>query len=208
MPQLSQMIEQILPILNYYTESADVEILTKTVRQLVNMIEVTNEQNMQLIANDEIVKKLTDFIKNTYVPLKINALSAFIEIASKSTEQRKTFIEYNLLEAFLVLSKNLDPYIQNRFMDYLCKILAFEEISTKSIIDAQLLPNIKENLRSEELQMKTFSARAICSLLSRSSANCLIQIIQADIITALCETIGEASDTPELNKVRAYNLDN
>lgn len=199
-PPPFQMIEQILPILHYYAESTDVKALTKTVRQLINLIEISNEPSMQLIISDSIVLKVIDLIKNSYVPLKMNSLRALVKIASKSQEQRKIVLGASLLKNLKILLNNADRSIHRRTMDCMCQILEFKEISTKSIAD--LLPIIIKNLTDDEFQMQIYAADAIRSLLSRSSRDYYFEFIVENALTTLCDLIERGNF--ELRKVKSF----
>lgn len=199
-PPPSQMIEQVFPILHLMMENMDVNILTRTVKLLICLMKVSNQQDMQFVSDGVIVLKLNNLMLNDHALLKLNALRAVVEIAYRLTEHRKLLLDFNLLQHFSTLLTDTNGDVRKKSMFSLSRFLEFEETSSKAVNDGRLLPIIREILISNEFQMKVYAASAVRNILSGSNEEYLKKLVQADVISPFCELI--ELDATEITKVR------
>lgn len=181
-------------------QKTDLNTLNQTVKLLIGLMEVSNQQDIHLVVCDEIISKLNDFIINRCAPLKLTALSALIEIATRSTEKRQFVLNLDLLQPFSTLLTDTDRDIRKKSMLCLSRLIEFEETSTSAVLNAQILSYIRENLIFDDRRIKKYTARVVYNLLSGSNEECLAKLVYNDVITPFCELI-ELDDT-ETTKVR------
>lgn len=203
-PPPPQAIIQILPVLIHLMQNSDVNILNWTLKLLIGLLEVSNQQDLQLVACDEIIFKLNDFIVNRCALLKVSALYALIDIATRSTEKRQLVLDFNLLQPFSTVLTHRDRDIREQSVISFSRLVEFKEMSTNAFLNSQILSYIRKNLIFDDRRINKYTARVVHSVLSRSNEECLTKLVLADVISPFCELIN--LDDPETTKVSFATL--
>lgn len=186
--QSMENLQMVYPALRFLiTNSNKTKILINSILAMKSLIEHNNEYVLKLI-NDGVVpyliKKLKDSTSST-VSLDRAVCNILFNIAPRADEQ----LQFNIISNFSEIMNHSDRSIRSGAVQCLAKMAAGSYSSRQIIMEAQLLPDIFENLSTSDSKTQKQTKALFTDLISNADQNQTKKLFGVKVINALCSLI-------------------
>lgn len=187
-PPHINVINQIIPALQYLMQCSDLPVLTDTTWAVSYITELGHDY-CQLVIDSGLAAQMTPLLTHKDLKIQTAAIRALGSIVTGNEEQTQAVIDAGALPLLLVLLKENKDRVVKEALWFISNISAGSTNQIQAVIDNQLIPKIVYFLDNGEFTQQKEAAWTIYNMCLSGSPKQIEYLVKQGIIPPLCNLL-------------------